>query len=96
MFGGASLDEPVQEGQGAKINGSVMLAKAESQEEVFERLKQDPYWTTGVWDTEKVSVQLRQVFVAKVLLCEHGRQATDRGVQQIQVFPFRSAIRQAL
>lgn len=50
-----SLDEPIQEGQGPKINGSVMLAVAESKEEVLDALKKDVYWTEGVWDTEKVS-----------------------------------------
>lgn len=54
MLGGATLDEPLQEGQGPKINGSVMMAVADSQEEVLEKLKKDKYWTEGVWDVEKV------------------------------------------
>ncbi|KAK6433841.1 hypothetical protein LTR95_009979 [Oleoguttula sp. CCFEE 5521] len=55
LLGGASLDEPVQEGQGPKINGSVMLALSETREEVIEKLKQDVYWTKGVWDVDGAS-----------------------------------------
>ena len=55
LFGGASLDEPIQEGQAPKINGSIMLALAETKEEVLEKLKQDTYWKSGVWDETKVS-----------------------------------------
>jgi len=55
VFGGASLDEPVKEGEGPKINGSVMVAVAESKEEVLDKLKADVYYTSGVWDVEKVS-----------------------------------------
>lgn len=54
-MGGASLDEPIKEGSGPKINGSIMMAVADSKEEVLEKLKQDVYWTSGVWDTNKVS-----------------------------------------
>ncbi|KAK1010529.1 hypothetical protein LTR54_005484 [Friedmanniomyces endolithicus] len=53
VFGGASLDEPVKEGEGPKINGSVMVAVAESKEEVLDKLKADVYYTSGVWDVEK-------------------------------------------
>lgn len=61
LFGGASLDEPIQEGQGPKINGSIMLALAESKEEVLEKLKQDTYWKSGVWDSSKVSIAYHQL-----------------------------------
>lgn len=33
-----------------------MLALAESKEEVLEKLKQDTYWKSGVWDESKVSI----------------------------------------
>ncbi|EMC97199.1 hypothetical protein BAUCODRAFT_32941 [Baudoinia panamericana UAMH 10762] len=54
-FGGASLDEPLKEGEGPKINGSAMLARADTKEQVLEKLKEDVYYKTGVWDWEKVS-----------------------------------------
>ncbi|TKA48979.1 hypothetical protein B0A54_01055 [Friedmanniomyces endolithicus] len=57
VFGGASLDEPVKEGEGPKINGSVMVAVAESKEEVLDKLKADVYYTSGVWDVEKCIAQ---------------------------------------
>jgi len=56
VFGGASLDEPIKEGQGPKINGSVMLARADTKEEVMEHVKKDVYFTNGVWDESKVSI----------------------------------------
>jgi len=52
---GASLDEPVKEGEGPKINGSVMIAVAESKEEVLDKIKADIYYKSGVWDVENVS-----------------------------------------
>ncbi|KAK0284082.1 hypothetical protein LTR35_005796 [Friedmanniomyces endolithicus] len=66
-MGGASLDEPVKEGEGPKINGSVMIAVAESKEEVLDKIKADIYYKSGVWD-----------------------------VENINIFPFKSAIRSAL
>ncbi|KAI5359899.1 hypothetical protein Slin15195_G117580 [Septoria linicola] len=67
VLGGASLDEPLQEGQPPKINGSVLMAEADTKEEVMELVKSDVYYTKGVWDVEK-----------------------------IQIFPFKSAVREAL
>ena len=54
VLGGATLDEPIKEGAGPKINGSIMMAVADSREEVLEKLKQDVYYSSGVWDTDKV------------------------------------------
>lgn len=48
------LDEPIKEGQGPKIKGSVMLAYAASEEEVVKKLKEDVYTKNEVWDWEKV------------------------------------------
>lgn len=48
------LDAPLKEGEGPKINGSIMLAYAESKEEVIKKLKEDVYSTEEVWDWEKV------------------------------------------
>ena len=59
-MGGALLDEEVKDdghgGEGLKINGSVMMALAESKEEVLAALKEDVYSTAGVWDWEKVTI----------------------------------------
>ncbi|KAI6849461.1 hypothetical protein KC332_g1875 [Hortaea werneckii] len=67
VFGGASLDEPIKEGEPPKINGSVMLAVADTKEEVMKSVKEDVYFKSGVWDESK-----------------------------IQIFPFKSAIREQL
>ncbi|KAK4690785.1 uncharacterized protein P7C71_g6085, partial [Lecanoromycetidae sp. Uapishka_2] len=55
-LGGAMLDEVPKEGEGPKINGSVMLALAESKEEVLDALKEDVYSKAGVWDWDKVQI----------------------------------------
>lgn len=55
VFGGASLDEPIKEGEPPKINGSVMLAVADTKEEVMKSVKEDVYFKSGVWDESKVS-----------------------------------------
>lgn len=69
-MGGASLDEPVQDGQGPKANGSVMLAVADTKEEVLEKLGKDVYVATGVWDLEKVSAGY---FAGKIIVEERRR-----------------------
>jgi len=56
VLGGASLDEPLQPGEGPKINGSVMMAEADSIDDVWAWIKSDIYYTSGVWDTEKIQV----------------------------------------
>lgn len=55
-MGGATLDEPITEGKGPKINGSIMLALAESKEEVLEKLKGDVYAKEGVWDEGRIQI----------------------------------------
>lgn len=54
MFGGGSLDEPIKEGEGPKINGSVMVIMAETKEEAMKFVESDIYYEKNVWDTSKV------------------------------------------
>jgi len=68
VLGGASLDEPLQEGQPPKINGSVMMAEADTADEVWKWVRNDIYYTTGVWDTEKIQVFPFKSAVRKALL----------------------------
>lgn len=53
-MGGATLDEPIQEGQPMKINGSAMLVQAETREEAIKLCESDIYTKSGVWDLSKV------------------------------------------
>jgi len=53
-MGGATLDQPMKEGEKPLINGSVMMAVAESKDEVLAELRKDVYFRDGVWDWEKV------------------------------------------
>lgn len=76
---GATLDEPFQEGQPPKINGSCMIARASSKEEVIEELKKDIYTTAGIWDWEKVCV------FRVIRVTAH----TDKN--QVQIWPFKAA-----
>lgn len=59
-MGGATLDEPIKEGEGLKINGSVMMVEADTREEVEKAIKEDIYYKEGVWDADKVSPLLRE------------------------------------
>lgn len=58
-MGGATLDAPPQDGKPMAINGSVMLAKAGSEKEVMDRLRQDVYYVNGVWDVDQASCSYR-------------------------------------
>lgn len=49
------LEEPIKEGVPPKMTGSVLMCVADSREEVMERVKKDVYYTSDVWDKEKVS-----------------------------------------
>ena len=55
-LGGALLDEELKDGETPKINGSVLLAWAESKDEVLAALKEDIYSTSAVWNWEKVTI----------------------------------------
>ncbi|KAK4500889.1 hypothetical protein PRZ48_009081 [Zasmidium cellare] len=52
-LGGATLEEPVREGQPMKINGSVLIVEADTEEEVRKCLERDIYYTAGIWDAKK-------------------------------------------
>lgn len=52
------LEEPIQEGVPPKMTGSVLMCVADTKEEVLERVKKDVYYTSDVWDKEKVSATL--------------------------------------
>ena len=72
VLGGASLDEPLKAGEAPKINGSVMLAQADTKEEVLEIIKKDVYATSGVWDESRVSFFLGARIVCGRYICSEG------------------------
>ena len=55
VLGGAMLEEPIKDGVAPKMKGSVLMCVADTEEEVLERVKKDVYYTSDVWDKEKVS-----------------------------------------
>lgn len=56
VFGGAMLGKQPQEGETPAMEGSVMLFKTNSEEEVWEMLRNDEYAKQGAWDVEKATV----------------------------------------
>ena len=54
MCKGGFLEEPMKEGDTPKLKGSVVLAEAESREEVIKTLKEDIYSRSEVWNWDKV------------------------------------------
>jgi len=55
-FEGAILEAVQEDGENPKIKGSLMLALAESKEEVLKALQEDVYYKSGIWDWEKVQI----------------------------------------
>ncbi|KAF6229536.1 hypothetical protein HO173_011391 [Letharia columbiana] len=55
-LGGAILEEVIKEAEGPRIKGSIMLAFAESKEDVIKALQEDVYFKQGVWDWNKVQI----------------------------------------
>lgn len=53
------------------MNGSAMLAVAESAEVVLEHLKRDVYCTSGVWDLDKVQIYPVS-FPSVIFACSYG------------------------
>jgi len=49
------LEEPIREGVPPKMKGSVLMCVADTEDEVWDRVKRDVYYEHGVWDKEKVS-----------------------------------------
>lgn len=47
-----------EQGVGGQVTGNVILANAPSKESLLELLMQDVYATSGVWDMDKVCVNL--------------------------------------
>jgi hypothetical protein len=56
VLGGAYMAEPPVEGSTPRMLGSAMLAVADSKEEVLEKIRNDVYATSGVWDVDKVQI----------------------------------------
>jgi len=76
---GAILSEPLLDPTAPKIEGSVMLASAETREEVVEQLRRDTYFTSGVWDWEKVVIYPVSGFVLFSGVGEWGEGGGGKG-----------------
>ena len=50
------MDEVPKDGEASKFCGSVMLALANSREEIITALKEDIYSTSDVWDWDRVQI----------------------------------------
>ncbi|KAK0514652.1 hypothetical protein JMJ35_003269 [Cladonia borealis] len=53
---GAILEDVPKDGDGLRIKGSVLLALAESREEVVKALQEDVYYKSGIWDWDRVQI----------------------------------------
>jgi uncharacterized protein YciI len=56
VFGGATLSKQPSEGEGPDMTGSVMLIKANTEEEVREFLENDPYTKGGAWNPKEAKI----------------------------------------
>ncbi|KAL9097226.1 MAG: hypothetical protein Q9165_000653 [Trypethelium subeluteriae] len=55
-MGGGFLEDVPKEGQPLKLKGSVMLAWAESRDEVMKVIEEDVYFKNDVWDKSKIQI----------------------------------------
>ena len=91
------LEDVPKEGQPLKLNGSIMLARAESRDDVLKEIEKDVYFQNNVWDKSKVSFMC----LSKRMACSFSSFGTmspklKHPIQQIQIFPFASGFRQSL
>jgi uncharacterized protein len=54
------LSEPPVDGVQKQFNGSCVVAKAKSKEEVLGELRKDIYAREGVWNLEKVRLSIKR------------------------------------
>ena len=73
------------EGEGPRIKGSIMLAFAESKEDVIKALHDDVYFKEGVWDWKKAQIHP---------VCEVPR--SHNSSFPLMIVKFKSAFRQPL
>lgn len=56
VFGGANLSEQPKGGETPAMIGSVLLVKADCEEDVWTMLREDPYTVGGAWDVDRATV----------------------------------------
>lgn len=56
VMGGATLAKQPAEGEQPAMTGSVMIVKADSEEEVRKLIENDVYVKGGAWDIEKMKI----------------------------------------
>lgn len=56
VFGGATLSSHPTEGEGPDMNGSVMLIRANSEDEVREVVLDDEYAKQGLWELKELKI----------------------------------------
>ena len=56
VFGGAMLSKQPKEGEQPDMTGSVMIVKADSEQEVKDMLENDVYAKAGAWDVQNAKI----------------------------------------
>ena len=56
MVGPTLSEHPKSADQGLPMNGSVMVLKVSSEDEVWQIIKENPFATTGIWNVDKAVV----------------------------------------
>lgn len=78
---GATIEAPPKEGEPLALDGSVMIAVAESKEEVLEKLHKDIYATSGVWNMDEVRSPARNHDVGMVICSDNPLQDYHKAFQ---------------
>ena len=95
---GAMLDEQPREGETPKMNGSVLVAVAESREEALKFVKEDVYTTQGVWDADKVQIYPVCVEPFNLSFCcsDGATRSWGPTVRKLIPVKFKTAVREPL
>jgi len=61
--GSIKIGGPLLDPESGEMNGSVLVFEAESAAAVRSMIEEDVYWTTNVWDKEKLDIRAMQIAV---------------------------------
>jgi len=56
VFGGATLSKQPAEGEGPDMTGSIMLIKANTEQDIRDFLENDPYTKGGAWNPREAKI----------------------------------------
>jgi uncharacterized protein len=73
MQTGATVTHPPADGEAKPFNGSCIVARAATQDEVLEEIRKDIYYTSGVWNLDKIIIHpVRKYPLGRFIVMSHA------------------------